>query len=280
MRPTTCAVACLLILALPACDWIAPAPTPTPTHTPTPLPGPTLTPSPTPEPADTGWLVPRPGVEIRQVRVTAGEFSERLLLVRLDPEAFRFQVLYTPGSAQRVSEWSAVSGADALLVVNGGYFTPENTVTGLLVTDGRVYGSPYGDFAGMFAVLPGGRVQIRWLARQPYDPTEMLVHAVQSFPVLVKPGGVMGFPADADDGRPARRTVVSQDREGRLVFVVAPRGYLSLHEMAHWLVESDLGVNVALNLDGGYSTGLVLAAGRTRVEIDSLVPVPSVIVVR
>jgi hypothetical protein len=99
---------------------------------------------------------------------------------------------------------------------------------------------------------------------------------VQSFPVLVKPGGVMGFPADADDGRPARRTVVAQDRRGRLLFLVAPRGYFSLHHLAVWLVASDLDVDVALNLDGGPSSGLWLRDGP---QIDSLVPVPSVIVV-
>jgi uncharacterized protein YigE (DUF2233 family) len=100
---------------------------------------------------------------------------------------------------------------------------------------------------------------------------------LQSFPVLVKPGGVMGFPADADDGRPSRRTVVAQDNQGRILLLVAPRGYLSLHEMARFLAESDLDLNVALNLDGGYSTGLWLKAGEQPVEINSLVPVPSVI---
>jgi hypothetical protein len=103
------------------------------------------------------------------------------------------------------------------------------------------------------------------------------VEALQSFPVVVKPGGVMGFPADADDGRPARRTVVAQDVQGRILIIVAPRGYLSLHELARFLAGSDLDLDVALNLDGGFSTGLWLRAGERSVEVDSLVPVPSVI---
>jgi len=94
---------------------------------------------------------------------------------------------------------------------------------------------------------------------------------------VVKPGGVMGFPADADDGRPARRTVVAQDLQGRILIIVAPRGYLSLHELARFLAGSDLELDVALNLDGGFSTGLWLRAGERSVEVDSLVPVPSVI---
>jgi len=129
----------------------------------------------------------------------------------------------------------------------------------------------------MFAVLPGGRVEVRWLAARPHDPNETLLEAVQSFPVLVKPGGTMGFPPDPQDV-PARRTVVAQDREGRILFLVASEGYLTLHELARWLGGSDLGLEVALNLDGGQSTGLYFAEGEARVEIDSQAPVPAVIV--
>ena len=89
----------------------------------------------------------------------------------------------------------------------------------------------------------------------------------------------MSFPPDADQGNPARRTVIAQDNEGYILIVVTPRGYLSLHELAVFLANSDLEVDVALNLDGGSSTGLWLDTGPTVVEIDSIAPVPSVIAV-
>ncbi|HEC34262.1 MAG TPA: phosphodiester glycosidase family protein [Chloroflexi bacterium] len=276
LRPIR-AAALILVLAILACNAPGLAPTPSPAPTSTPIPTPTHT----PEPADTGWILLEPGVQLRQVQVATGDVAERLLLIRLDPADFRFRVLYTPGTARRVSQWATEAmDASPLVVVNGGYFTPEHQSVGLVVSDRQVYGVPYGDFAGMFAVLPGGRVQVRWLAAQPYDPGEMLLEAVQSFPVLVRPGGALGFPADADDGRPARRTVVAQDQEGCILFIVATRGYLALHELARWLVESDLDLDTALNLDGGQSTGLYVSAGHPRIEVDSLVPVPSVIVVQ
>jgi hypothetical protein len=59
--------------------------------------------------------------------------------------------------------------------------------------------------------------------------------------------------------------------------MVAPRGNLSLHELARFLVRSDLDLHIALNLDGGFSTGLWVKAGGTSLEYDSLVPIPSVI---
>jgi len=174
-----------------------------------------------------------------------------------------------------VSVWAKL--VQSPLVINGGYFSPEGKTVSLLVSDGQTWGASYGDYAGMFAVTPDEQVSVRWLRAWPYDPNEPLRQGVQSFPVLVKPGGVMGFPADADDGRPSRRTVVAQDYTGRILLIVAPRGYLSLHQLARFLAESDMDVDVALNLDGGYSTGLWLSAGERSVEIDSLVPVPSII---
>jgi len=281
-------ILCLTLLLVSGCSLFPPPPTPTPTLTPLPSPTPNPSPTPyptprptsTPEPPDTGWQSLQPGVELRQVtvrhvRAETGAVAERLTIVRLDPASVHWRVHYDPTAPRPVSAWA--ERLQPLLVVNGGYFTPENETTGLLVSDGRVWGTPYAEFAGMFTVTADGQVSVRWLRDQPYDPNEPLMEALQSFPVVVKPGGVMGFPADADDGRPARRTVVAQDLQGRILIIVAPRGYLSLHELARFLAGSDLELDVALNLDGGFSTGLWLRAGERSVEVDSLVPVPSVI---
>jgi len=219
-------------------------------------------------------------VELRRMRVAMGSgVIERVTLVRLDPARLRFRVLYTPGAGRRVSEWAAALEADGsplLMLVNGGFFTPEYTATGLLVTNGRAYGTSYEGMGGMFAVLPGGRVEVRWLVARPYDPAEWLVEAVQGFPMLIRTDGSI-FPPDADDGRTARRTAVAQDRDGRILFLVAQDGFFSLHALARWLAESDLSLVAALNLDGGQSSGLYLRAGNARVEIDSGVGVPAVI---
>ena len=291
VRVSTCYLLCLTLFLVSGCVLFPPlitptlTPTPTPPPSPTPWPTPTLYPTPwptsTPEPPDTGWQPLQPGVELRQIRVDverpaeADAVAERVTIVRIDPNAVRFRVHYDASASRPVSAWA--EDLRPLLVVNGGYFTPENETVGLLISDGRVWGTPYGDFAGLFAVTADGMVDVRWLRDRPYDPAEPLTEALMSFPVLIKPGGVMGFPADADDGRPARRTVVAQDYDQHILVIVAPRGYLSLHELASFLAGSDLGLDVALNLDGGFSTGLWLRTDQKSIEIDSLVPVPSVI---
>ncbi|MGZ9222521.1 MAG: phosphodiester glycosidase family protein, partial [Anaerolineales bacterium] len=82
---------------------------------------------------------------------------------------------------------------------------------------------------------------------------------LQSFPVLVRPGGEPGFPEQYEDNVQARRTVIGQDRNGQLLLIVAPRGYFTLHQLSVYLAESDLNLDIAINLDGGPSTGILVA---------------------
>lgn len=269
------ALACLLAVGL-ACGSLSVTPTALPTATLVPSPDPT--PTITPDPPDTGWQTSQPGIEIRRLRVQIGDYIERPIIVRVDPAAVYFRVHYDPSSLRPVSAWADQLGG--LLVINGGYFSEEGATTALLVSNGQRWGSSYGDFAGQFTVSLADQVDVRWLAAHPYDPEEPVKEALQSFPVLVKPGGVMGFPADADAGQPSRRSVVAQDVEGRILFIVAPNGYFSLHTLARFLAESGLGIDVALNLDGGTSAGMWVITGNGPLVADSLAPVPSVISVQ
>ncbi len=237
---------------------------------------------PAPPLPDTGWQSVEPGVELREIDVAPDPQRppERLRIVRLDPGQVRFRIRYDPADPKPVSGWSAE--AEPLLVVNGGYFAPRDEggeTIGLLVSDGARWGAPLGGYAGMFAVTAADAASVRWMESAPFDPAEPLAQAVQSFPVLVRPGGVMGFPLRSDGGEMARRTVVAQDTGGNILFIVAPRGHLSLHDTAAFLAASDLMIDVALNLDGGGSTGMWMVAGDVRVEIDSFTLVPSVITV-
>ena len=225
--------------------------------------------SPTPLVPDSGWQQVQPGLEQRIINLVddAGAWQENITLLRLDPFTYRFDVAYQPGAPLSLTAWQAQTGA--LLVVNGGFYTKAYEATGLVVSSGEVYGSSYGDFAGMLAVTAAGP-EVRWLRQRPYDPTEPLLAALQSFPMLVRPGGVLGFPDE--DGQQARRTVVAQDGAGRVLFLVATLGHFTLYQLSHYLASSDLDIDVALNLDGGPSSGMLLAEPRVHVPSFSLLP--------
>jgi uncharacterized protein YigE (DUF2233 family) len=173
--------------------------------------------------------------------------------MRIDPQAYRFEIAYAPDAPQTTETWREALGA--LMVINGGFFTPEYVATGLIVIDGVASGQSYGDGAGM-VIINQGQLAIQDLAERPYSPTDPIQFGLQAFPMLVKQGGVVGYQAQ---GETARRTVVGQDKNGRILFIFAPLGGFSLAEMSQWLVDSDLELDIALNLDGGTSSSIAIA---------------------
>ena len=115
--------------------------------------------------------------------------------------------------------------------------------------------------------------EIRCLAEKPYDPSEPLLAGLQSFPLLVKPGGDLGFPVQFEDNLQARRTVIAQDKESRILFIVTPRGHFTLHQLSVYLTGSDLNLDIAINLDGGPSTGILVADPREVIPSQTLLPI-------
>jgi hypothetical protein len=238
------------------------------------LPTPTLTPMP-----DTGWEQLRPGLERRTINLLSddGQPFEHIFILRLEPDHFRFDVAYHP-QPQTLQAWQSETGA--LIVMNGGYFRMEGAEAipnGLTVIGGEPMGVSYGDFGGMLAITRDGP-QLRWLAQEPYDPNEPLLAALQSFPVLVKPGGALGFPEQEEDNRAARRSVIGIDKAGRVLLLTASIGGFTLHILSAYLVGSDLDLDIALNLDGGPSSGTLLSDPFG--EVPSLAPLPIVITAR
>jgi uncharacterized protein YigE (DUF2233 family) len=235
----------------------------------------TLRPTATAVPRDTGWQSIGPGVEYRELKIDQGDRSDRLRIARIDPAQARLRVLYQPDRPRRVSEW--LSESNAIAAVNGNYFDPQNHALGLVIQDGQQRdGVVYQGFGGMFAVS-GDEVRVRWNVQEPYNG-EPLTDALQNFPMLVLPGGAPNLEID-DNGHVSLRTAVAQDRSGRIIFVVSPAPTFTLTEFGQWLAASDLDLNVALNLDGGTSSGLVLRSGNRNLGVDSWVNVPNVIVV-
>jgi hypothetical protein len=247
---------------------------PTTTATPSQSPAPLPTLSPTPEPRDTGWTLSAPGLERRRIRIDndQNQHIESLYMWRLDQSRFRLDVGYheTP---QSLESWQKET--NAFLVVNGGYFRTENEKhfpDGLTIANGQAFGSSYESFAGMLVIREEG-AELRWLAQKPYDPKEPILAGLQSFPLLVKPGGELGFPAQSEDNLQARRTAIAQDKDGRILFMVTPRGRFTLHQLSVYLTESDLDLDIALNLDGGPSTGILVASPQEIIPSQVLLPI-------
>jgi hypothetical protein len=251
-----------------------PAVFPTSTLPSTSFPSPLPTLTPTLEPPDTGWQFLQAGIERRMLRLynEQNQHIESIYIFRLDQNLFRLDVAYhvTP---QSLEDWQRET--NARMVINGGFFRVENEKyipNGLTIVNGQALGDSYEGFGGMLAIREG-LAQLRWLVQEPYDTGEQLWAALQSFPVLVKPGGELGFPAEFEDNLQARRTAIAQDREGRILFLLAPRGHFTLHQLSLFLTGSDLNLDIAINLDGGPSSGILLAEPREVIPSQSLLPI-------
>jgi hypothetical protein len=209
---------------------------------------------------DTGWSTPGPGLERRVINIynDQNQRAESLYIWRLDQKYFRMDVAFEE-RPRSLETWQKET--NAALVLNGGYFSIENEryfPDGLTIVNGKASGSSFDGFGGMLAI-DESRAELRWLVQKPYDSHESLQAALQSFPMLVKPGGELGFGPERENQARARRTVIAQDGEGRILLLVAPQGYFTLHQLSVYLTESDLNLDIAVNLDGGGSTGILVA---------------------
>ncbi len=217
------------------------------------------------------------GVEVRYEdwKDAAGD-DDTVTIVRFDTHKIKVSVGYQPGQPMSMSDWTQQE--HPLAIINGGYFDQQFYATALVVSNGKVFGQSYSGFGGMLSVDSRGSLSLRSLHEQPYNPnSEQLEQATQSAPMLMLGGKRTQFSADASQ---TRRSVVAMDKQGRLLFLVSPNPIFSLDELADQLVSSDLSIEVALNLDGGSSTGLYVKGGSSQVSIDSLAKLPLVIIVK
>ena len=227
-----------------------------------------------PSGATAGWSLVQPGLERRVIEIynAQNQRVESLYIWRLDQRSFRMDIAFD-GRPKSLETWQKET--NAALVVNGGYFSIDQnkrySADGLTILNGSASGRSFVGFGGMLVIDPSG-AELRWLVEKPYNAAEPLQAALQAFPILVQPGGRLGFPAERENNARARRTVIAQDKDGRILLMVAPDGYFTLHELSVYLTESDLNLDIALNLDGGGSTGILVANPREVISPKTLLP--------
>ena len=223
------------------------------------------------------WYPAAHGIDVRyEDWKVAGSDDDTVTIVRVDPHAVTLSVGYQPDKPLLMSQWMQQEHAAA--IINGGYFDQNDRATALVISNGQTYGSTYSGFGGMLSVNNNGSVNLRSLRRQPYDPGDSLTQAIQTSPMLVDSGKRTQF---NDTPSQSRRSMVAMDRQGKLLFISSPDDIFSLDQLADLLASSDLSINMALNLDGGASTGLFVNGNeQTHVTIDSYVLLPLVVIVK
>lgn len=228
--------------------------------------------------ADADWVSVGRGVDYRTLPATPSNANDfQMHIVRIDPTQAQFRVIYEPGQILSYTTWENQLGDEALVFVNANFFSESNLANGLVIADGSVFGTSYAGFGGMFAVDGNGIPTITSLSRTPYQGGNY-IQAVQSFPMLVEPGGVASSTGVGFDD-PARRTIIAQDSSGRVYLMsTGVLGQISLRDLQTWLLNSPLNVDAAFALDGGRSSLMYVRTDPT-IQIPSFSNVPVILAV-
>jgi uncharacterized protein YigE (DUF2233 family) len=118
------------------------------------------------------------------------------------------------------------------------------------------------------------------LARWPNEGFAKIADVTEEQPFAshgIKGSKVGKFTYEGD--RPSRRTIVGQDRAGRIILITTNSLIgMRLADLGAYLASTDLDLLNALNLDGGGSTMMVIKTGAPQL-VPSFDPVPAVLAV-
>lgn len=201
-----------------------------------------------------------PGVERRHVVLaeadTGGDATLDLALFSTKSATLR--VADNPDGNEDLA--SVMRRTRGLAGVNGGYFDPQNTPVGLLISNGKLI-APLRKARLLSGVLVATKNRVELVRSGEYSSRKSATNALQCGPFLVDGGAVV---PGLNNTRPARRTFVLTSGSDR-----AALGFCSsvtLAQMGEILATArlapDLKVQRALNLDGGSSSAFWFAGQR------------------
>lgn len=219
------------------------------------------------------WRTALPGLEYARTHsaTSDGHTAAAVHLLRFDLRRFELAVVRGADFGRPLADAAAFrEQARGVAAINAGYFDPQYKPLGLLVSGGRELAHLRRVDHGVFAIA-AGRAFVEH-ARAWQAPPD-LQFAVECGPRLLVAGRAQHFRKDDL----ARRVAIGRDGEGRVVLAVSD-GVVSL---ANWAItlgqRQDAGgpqLTDALNLDGGSSAMLDIAAGDLRVGVATAVQVP------
>jgi hypothetical protein len=229
------------------------------------------------------WTAATVGIEFTQLpAVVTDEDRGKILITRIDPARVLFRVYYREGKRQAVQDWAAELPS-AALIVNANYFEPKGRPVGLVMVDNKILNQPTGR-------PNSGRFQVK--GEVPYVGTlsvadatalqssKQYVESFEGFPLLIVGGRPNLSSALYDAMARSRRTVIAQDRNGRILIIVTAAAEMTLSEMTNWLLNVNLGIVSALNLDGGSSSQIYLGSRSAPLEFKhGAIAVPVVLAV-
>jgi hypothetical protein len=196
------------------------------------------------------WQSLQEGLEVSELSVLVEDREvDRILLTRLSPANFRFEVLNEPAGDIDVDDWMQRTGAT--LTVNGSYYSRYGLPDTPVLSNGQPLGPKDYDARHGAFVTDGSKTAIRDLKGESWRSAfSGAANAFVNYPLLVDANG-NSRALKSDRRWLANRSFVAQDGDGRIVIGTTMEAFFSLDRLAEFLASAPLDLRLVLNLDGG-----------------------------
>ncbi len=231
--------------------------------------------------AATHWQTVAPGLSYTQINLPLDEGNHGTLYAfEFSPKRYTLSLSRAMDLGRSGSDVvDLAEQANALIAVNGGFFSPASAPLGLRVRQGQLLNAikPI-SWWGVFRIEKGKPYISTW---QDFKLTKEVSFATQSGPRLLIQGQIPSLkPGNAD------RSALCITAKGDIVMLATANASLSLYQLASLMRDTPhqggLGCVDALNLDGGTSTQMYAKVGDIDVNVpnfkslvDAVVVVPT-----
>jgi uncharacterized protein YigE (DUF2233 family) len=211
------------------------------------------------------WMVLGDGILFSMI--SANRYCRKgepdVAVIRIEPAAVKVQARHfrAHGAEEPMTavQWQRMTGS--MVIFNGSQYYPDLIPMGWFIQDGKNFGtSAIKGWKGLLAAHPTQEglppVTVIDMDEHPYS--------LESLPYTVAVQSLMLFDAQGNlrtrkSDWVANRTVVAEDRQGRILVICTEGGY-TLWEMAMLLQEGTLDIHRAMVMDGGYETQMAVRA--------------------
>jgi uncharacterized protein YigE (DUF2233 family) len=225
----------------------------------------------------TPWEHLAPGFQYRKITVKKGFFPSTLHAFKINLKKYRLSlVMAKDHHRQALSAQNFANKHQALLAINGGFFSPDFTPLGLRINNGELRNPmKRTSWWGVFYVRNARPYIVKQRA---FRKLSNISFAIQGGPRLIANGRVLKLKPGA-----AERSAVGITRDHQIVIVATNNSRMTTTELARIMATPNarggLSCVNALNLDGGSSTQLYAKVGDFQLSIPSIAQVSDAIVV-
>ncbi len=178
-----------------------------------------------------------------------GKEIDTIFLNRIDPKLYGFEVFNEYEGKTGIDEWEKKL-PEKIFITNGSYYDVKGKPDTPFISRNQYLGpKEYNAKAGAF-VVKNGKAEIIDLRNKDWkQELTGASNAMVSYPLLIGEDGQTHV--NVKSKWLANRTFVAIDNEGYVVIGNTKDAFFSLSSLAEFLKTSNLGLKIALNLDGG-----------------------------